>query len=523
MTKKRFLLLNLILSLIILTIGCSNKDNMPINFTVENPIKELISSKDDSYDFLSDSAYLDNIDIFVNTIKAEHENSKINYAIGNLDKDNIPEIALFAGKDPENEEDKGNLNIYKFNGDKYTIVDKTPMNFDISNYQIEIGNVSKNEKGVFLNNNVGPNSGVTYGFILKDGKLKSILNDRKMNLVSIYTENQIKDINNDGILDFSIYTIDPETEDISVEGSDKMTIWYQWNRRDSGEILKIERKDFSKESSDKELYRQIKKIANNNFYDFINVLSENKDKLSNYDNTALLKEYIAKIQSNLHNKSFQIEKLFIKYQEGQNFNYLFDKYGITIDKFNNLEYLTREKVLQDESKIKEHIIKNINLGYKLNTQEGIYYYLIDYKRLLNLFQNNLTREYADYLQILSLNSEEAFLNDGSLVISSENLIDRILISESFKMIYPYSDLYDEVNQIYKNYLMVYLYGDIHNPNFDIKTGKVRQESLNELQSTVEKYPYTNFADILGNFIKWIQENSNIINDDIREKLDNRLN
>lgn len=523
MREKKFILLMGILSLIIFFIGCSTKDAMPVKLTSEDSIKEIISSKGDKYNFLNDSVYLDNIDSVVKSLTSEYTNSQINYTIGHLDEDNIPEIAIFIGKDTEDAEDKGSLEIYKFNGVKYALLDSVSMNFDISNYQMKIGNISKKEKGIFLNNKTGSSSGVTYGFMLEDGKIKSILSDKKMNLVSISTENQIKDINDDGIMEFSVFTIDPETEILGSKEPDTMTIWYKWNEIDSGEILEIEREDLSKEASDSEIYSQLEETIEDNFSDFINVFSNNKDKLSNYDNTHLLQKYIDKLDLKSYDKTLQIENLFIDYQRGQSFNYVFDKYGITLDKLNNLEYLNRDKVLKEEKKIKNHLIENISLGYKLNAQEGIYYYLIDYKKLLNLFSDNLTREYRDYLQILSLNSEEPFLNDGALTISSDNLVDRILLTESFKMIYPYSDLIPEINDIYELYFNIYLFGDIEDSKFDSKTGKIKEEALEDFKSKVEKYQYTNFADILRDFIEWIEENSYMISDDIRDKLTNRLN
>lgn len=523
MSKKIFFLLNLLLALVIFIIGCSGKDMLTIKSNAEKSIKEIITSKGKNYNFLDDNIYLDNIDIFIKSLISQYPNSQVNYSVGNLDDDNIPEIVIFLGKNPEDIEDEGSLKVYKFNGEKYTVLDTVSMNFDVSNYQIEIGNISETEKGIFLNNNIGQQSGMTYGFILEEGELKSILNSKKINLVSIFARNQIRDINDDGILEFGIYTVDPETEDVSSEGSDKMTIWYKWNGKDSGEILEVDRKDLSKNPSDKEIYNLLEQSIQSNYPNFINELSRNKEKLSNYDNTHLLKMYIDKLKLKSYDESLEIGNLFNKYQKGENFDYIFNKYSLDIDKLNNLEYLSRQKVLQDEIKLKENIIKNINLGYKLNTQEGMYYYLIDYKKLLNLFKDSLTREYSDYLQILSLNSEHPFLHDGNLTISDENLVERILLVESFKMIYPYSDLYKEIDDIYKLYLTTYLYGDNHNSKFDMKTGKIKDEDLNEFKNRIEKYPYTNFADILGDFVQLIEDNSYSINNDIREKLDDRLN
>lgn len=523
MIKKKFLLLNLIFGLIIFIIGCSTKDAMPVKLTSVDSIKEIINSKGENYDFLNDSVYLDNMDSFIKELKKDKVDQQLNYTLGNLDQNNIPEIAIFIGKDPEDVEDQGILEIYKFNGVKYTLLDKASMNFDIANYQMEIGNISKNKKGIFLNNKIGASSGVTYGFTIEDGKLKSILNDNKMNLVSIFTKNKIKDINDDGILNFSIYTIDPETEDISTEGSEKMTIWYQWNGIDGGTIVEIERKDLSKESSDKETYNKLKHSIKIKLPDFITELSDNKNKLSNYDNTNLLKKYISKLDDKSDDKSLQVEKLFMEHQKGENLDYIFEKYGITSDKLNNIEYLNRAKVLKDEIEIKKHLIENNNLGYKLNSQEGIFYYLIDYKKLSDLFYDNLTREYRDYLEIRSLNSEQPFLNDGILTISNDNLVDRILLAESFKMVYPYSELIPEVNSIYEIYFNAYLYGDSLNPNFDTETNKIDEDALIEFENKVEKYPFTNFANILESFINWLEKNSYTIDDDIREKLNIRLN
>lgn len=523
MKDKKFALLGILLTLIVFIVSCSAKNTMPIQLTLEDSIKEIIISKGDSYNFLNDSIYLDHMTSLVEEINQNNPSTNINYTLGNLDEDNIPELALFKGKDVEDSEDQGLLEIYKFEDQKYTLLDSISMNFDNSNYQMEIGKISKDKNGLLLNNSVGAHSGVTYGFILENRKLKSILNDKKISLISIYTQNQIKDIDNDDILEFSIYTVDPETTDISAVGSDKMTLWYKWNESDSADIVKVEKYDRSKEPTDTTIYENLNNTIETNPSDFIILFSENLDKLSNFDNAILLERYIAKLNILSYDKSIEIQSLFIKYQKNQNFDYIFSKYVTSIDKLNSIEYLNREKVLKDEIEIKKNLIENISLGYKLNTQEGIYYYMIDHRKLIDLFGDNLTREYKDYLEILSLDTKEPYLNDGALVISRENLTERILLVESFKMIYPYSDLISKVDEIYKWYVLTYFYGDNHDPNFDYETGKIKPEILKDLNGTVEKYPFTNFSDIIRDFITWVENNNGVIDDSIRGKLDKRLN
>lgn len=522
MWKKSMKLMSLILCLAIFTIACSTKESLPITLPLEESLKEIIVSKGNNYDFLTDTAYMNHMarlgSEFINNIDSPH------YAIGNLDEDNVPEIAVFKERDPNNVNDEGKLEIYKFNGEKYTLIDSISMNYDNTNCQIIIGKISEDQNGLLLNNSVGAHSGLIYGFILENGKLKSILNDKVTSLISVYATNEIKDIDNDGILEFSIYAVDPETEDTSFAGSDKMTLWYKWDGKDSSVLVDVERKSSSnEEASNKEIFNMANDLIDNNFTEAFNYMNENKDQLSKYDNIELITKYISKLDEMSFDRSIEIENLFIKYQKDENFDYLFKKYGLSIDRLNSIEYLTREKVLKDEDELKKHLIDHINLGYKLSTSEGLYYYLIDNQKFVDTFGENITKEYNDYLKILALDTNEPYLSDGGLVISRDKLLERILLVESFKMVYPYSDLLPKVNEIYKWYIYTYFYGDNHTPNFNIDTFVMNEEILQDLENTMEKYPYTTFSGIVGEFLDNLKQNNNVISDEIRDKFNDRLN
>ena len=139
------------------------------------------------------------------------------------------------------------------------------------------------------------------------------------------------------------------------------------------------------------------------------------------------------------------------------------------------------------------------------------------------FEGNITNEYLDYLKVLALNTNKPFMNDGSLTISMDKLAERILFVENFKMIYPYSNLIHKIDEIYTWYISTYLYGDIHNPNFNIDTFVIKEETLKEYEKTIEKYENTNFSDIVKKFRDSVENNNNKINDEIREKVNERLN
>ena len=519
MTRKPIKFLGLLLLMIFIT-ACANEKSIPITLSLEDSIKEIIISKGTNYNFLDDNAYIEHMNKLGESLI---DNNSLSYTIGNLDDDNIPELVIFKERDPDDVDDEGSLEVYKFNGEKYALIDKVSMNYDNNNYQIIIGKISEDQNGLLLNNSVGAHSGFTYGFILENGKLKNIFNDKKISLISIYTSNQIKDIDNDGILEFSIYTVDPETEDSSSAGSDKMTLWYKWNGRDSADLVKVERNNHSSEDSNKEVFDEAKALIDNNFSESLKYIDQHKNQLSKFHNTELLMKYIKILEEMSYDKGIEIENLFIKYQRDNNFDYLFKKYGLSIEKLNSLEYLNREKVLKDEEELKKHLTEHINLGYKLATSEGIYYYLVDNQKFINIFGENITNEYNDYLKILALDTNEPFMNDGSLMITMDQLAERILLVESFKMIYPYSDFLPKVNEIYNWYIQAYFFGDNHDPNFDINTFVMKENILKEFEKTIEKYEYTNFADIIQGFLKDLKENNNMVNDEIRINLNNRLN
>lgn len=516
--KKTLIIIGLFLSLSILIIGCSNTETLPIKLDLEDSIKEIILSKGENYNFLNDSVYIEHIENLVHEISADKK-----YAIGHLNGNNIPELVVFNEKDSKDVDDEGNLEVYSFDGDKYTLLDRVNMGFDNSNYELKIGKISENQRGILLNNNIGTHSGLTYGFILEAGKLKSILNDKKTPLISIYTENEIRDKNNDGILNFSVVTIDPETEDTAIETSDKMTLWYKWNGKDSATLIDVERKDYSKKDSNKKIFNKGKSLISNNFSNTLNFLIENKNQLSKFDLSVLIKDYIENLNNLSSERGTEINNLFYKDGKDQNINYASGKSTASIDNLNSIEYLNREKFLKDNEDIKKHLINNINLGFKLNMSEGLYYYLVDYQKFINLFEEDILNEYADYLRILAFNSNVPFMDDGQLVIGLDGLVERILYAESFKIIYPYSEFLPEIHEVYSNYINIFFFGDLHNPTFDHETKLIKEEALEKFKETSLNYEFTNFAYIINDFLNWLKENNNIVDDFIREKLYNRLN
>lgn len=523
-TKYIFILL---LVLITSTItACNEIEGLPTVVALEDSIKEIISSKGENYDFLNDEQYISKMNELVNLFVENDILKEEHFKIANLDDDNIPELVVFLERDPKNMEDQGALEVYGFVSDKYSLLSSVPMNYDNTNYELVIGKVGPEQNGILLNNQAGSQSGVTYGFILDKGNLVSILNEKKVNLVSIHTNNEIKDIDHDGILEFSVYTIDPESTNQTIEDSDKIRYWYRWDGSDGADLVKYEkiRNKNTKEikTSDHDVLKEAKKLVSTDKIALMDYLKNNKETLSTSDITTLLVEYFNVLTVESKVKGTIINSLFSKYQLGNSDDYLSNKYGLSLERLNDSAYLSRDKVLNSEIELKEHLINNLNLGYRLDEENGEYIYSINYQTFLDSFGENILREYRDYYKILALNTNQSYVKNGTLMIPMDRLAERIILIDNFRMTYPYSEFINELDPIYNRYLNTFLYGSVNSPIFDKESSLINKEILTQYKSIKKKYAQTNLGDILSNFLKEIGANENKINKDIKKAFEEVL-
>ena len=510
MKLKRILLLALILTSSIFIYGCNAKNIVPAEIPLEDSIKEIILSKGKDYDFLRDELFIEK----VNELGLSND-----FVLGNLDDDSIPELVVYINRDYNDVNDPGKLQVFKFNGEKYALLDSIDMNYDNSNYLLVVGKISPVQNGLLLSNQVGAHSTITYGYILENGKLKSILNDKKIGLLSTYAMNEIKDMDNDEILEFSIYTNDPESKDQSSAGSDKIVLWYKWDGIDSGDIIHVEK--FSTIENIGSMSKLDATISSPDDSQMLSYLLEHSSEYDKYGLTGEIDAYITRLEENRQAKSLLIDELFKKYQN-VNVNYLLNEYGLSLERLNDIEYLKREKTLSKETDLKDILIQDLSMGYKLESSEGMMYYLIDNQKILDSFGQLITNEYRDYLKIKARESNNLHQMGGSLMISRDRLTDRIIEIEMFRRSYPYSQHVDDVNEMYFNYVTAYLYGTHISPNYDISTNIYGAGSLAIFKDTINNYSDYYFSDIIQRFFDELTLNNNVLTDDIRELINNLI-
>lgn len=493
--------------ILISTSACAQLANSPKIIQLEKSIKEYVLSKDESHDFLKDQVYIEKIDKLLSEYTKRGLISSDHIAIGHLTETNIPELIVFREKDSSDASDEGSLEVYSFDGEKYTLLDKVSMNFDNTNYQLEVGKLSKDQTGIYLNNQAGSQFGVTYGYILEDGKLKSVLNPKKVNLISIDTDNEIKDITKDGILEFSVHLIDPESPDKDPETADKIKLWYRWDGKDGAELISLEKEKGENSEmdkvSDQNILKEAEELLENEDQAFLDYLKENQQELTAADNTKLLEDYISLLEDRLYSEEGKVNKLIEQYESDAQEKKLTEQHGLTLERLNDSEYLRRQKVLSSHQELKEKIIKNLNLGYKLDKIGDKYRFVINYQLFIDDFGNNILNEYKDFLRILELNSQESYLKTNKVNPPLEELAERIALAEDFRLTYPYSEKLGKIDDFYKKCINIFFSHDMKASLAPKETTFSKVELLDRYEKIKEKYKHTYFADIID---RYIQEN-----------------
>lgn len=487
------------------------------NGELQSSIATLIKAHDDKYDYMKDSKYMELMNQLGMSFLTEYSkelNGKLgtHFNIGNLDGDNIPEMVVYEQRDFKNVDDAGALALYKYKDGTYKQVDKISMNYDNTCINMVIGQAAKDKNAVFIHTGVGAHSEDFYLFTMENEKLINRINNKQASLLSVYSSAQIKDIDKDGILEFSVYTTDPESGDNSSAGSDKMNIWYKWNGKDGVKFIKCEKATpVTKEKTDYKVLSKynglIKKGSLSKAYAY---LKANNEKLSIRDNSNAVRTYLM----TLNKKLSSMNSAFYKYQEKYNMlenQGIMKKYKLKSTDLNNVNIIKKASVFSKEKDLKKLLLSAKAIGLKVATYEGSYNFIIDYQKLLDM-STGASSEILDYLKIFAADSNKPGLSGEYVKIPLEDLASRIAAMEEFKFKYPYSKYIPEVSQMHEWYLRGYIFG----VNFNVET--VSSETLKRYEKAMNDYDYLILHDILKAYTEGLKESGNRLTESLKEKM-----
>jgi outer membrane murein-binding lipoprotein Lpp len=154
--------------------------------------------------------------------------------------------------------------------------------------------------------------------------------------------------------------------------------------------------------------------------------------------------------------------------------------------------------------IKEDNISNLlqeayNDGYKLAASEGMYYFEVDFGKIMKDFGSYASDETAGYLEIMAEEYGSHTAVDAALVISPDELANRIVRTEKYIKRYPAFARIEQVQQFHRNYLRAYLLGLDNTPLFDYQSKKAKEYYLQSYEKTALTHRGTELAAIAEDY------------------------
>lgn len=111
----------------------------------------------------------------------------------------------------------------------------------------------------------------------------------------------------------------------------------------------------------------------------------------------------------------------------------------------------------------------------------------------SVFKNKVMPDYAAYISQMAKDNKENYAVNGGLLITWEELGDRLIAWENFINTYPKSSLIKTAKDNYHNYLLDYLLGMDSDRIYDSEEGKIYDDKREAYNMLIKKYPNSTTA------------------------------
>lgn len=240
-----------------------------------------------------------------------------------------------------------------------------------------------------------------------------------------------------------------------------------------------------------------------NIKEFISFVDKNIGLLSPENATKL----VVKLEELQKNYFAQLED---KYYTTENQTILFEAFKPEF----NLENLKSEKM--ENAEVKALLKETEELGYKVETAEGLFFPIIDYG-FYEKYSANVTKDMKDYISIMAMESEKVPAKDAALVISWDEIFERLLNQEKFLDEHKDSVRFEEIKELYKKYVTYAIYGLNNTPLFDYEDNKMDDEAKAAYEKAIAKD--SQFSQTMKEYYELIKNNGYKLTEEVKNYRD----
>jgi len=149
----------------------------------------------------------------------------------------------------------------------------------------------------------------------------------------------------------------------------------------------------------------------------------------------------------------------------------------------DLENLKSDKI--EDAEVKELLKETEELGYKVETAEGMFFPIIDYG-FYEQYSVYVTEDMKDYIAIMTVESDKVPAKDAALVISWDELFERLFNQEKFLDEHKDSVKLEEVKSLHKKYISFAIYGLNNTPLFDYENNMMNDKAKAAYEKVIAK-------------------------------------
>ena len=170
--------------------------------------------------------------------------------------------------------------------------------------------------------------------------------------------------------------------------------------------------------------------------------------------------------------------------------------------------------LQDQE-VKTILRETLNSGFKIETAEGEYFPIIDYS-VYKKYQSYVTPDIAEYLSIMTVESDKTSVKDAALTIGWDEIVRRAASHERFIQSYSNSAKVQEVRTLLKRYLVFAFYGANNTPLFDYDSKAMKPGAKKAYQEHSLAADNGPFSKLLKDYLKVLEHNSFRLTSEVQE-------
>lgn len=152
-------------------------------------------------------------------------------------------------------------------------------------------------------------------------------------------------------------------------------------------------------------------------------------------------------------------------------------------------------------------------GYKIDTAEGMFFPMIDYG-LYKKFSPYVTPDIKEYIEIMSVESDQPPARDAALVIGWDEVVRRAVSQESFINTHKDSSRLDSIKQLYNKYVDFSFYGTNNKPLFSYDTKKLAPGVKEAYAGAAGNSENSNFSRALKDYLAVIEKSGYKLTDEV---------